>query len=206
MNPLGTVALGLLLVLLDLRIGGFDVLADVVGWVVAASGLARLTELDRRFGGARAAAVASGVLSLADLVQPQRTITTGSTTTTVGGTPDGWLGVVDTCYSVAMVVAAVLLCLALRDRAREHAEPELAMRFGQFAVLHVVLGTVVLVLSVVALSFGTDGRITPQGPAAALTLLFVLVALAIEVWFLLTLSGARTRWWLQPVGSSAGAE
>lgn len=206
MNPLGTVALGLLVVLLDFRIAGFDVLADVVGWVLVVSGLGRLSQLDRRFAGARGAAVLSGLLSLADLVHPQRTTTTGSSTTTAAVSPDGWHGVVVSCYGVAMVVVVVLLCLALRDRAREHVEPELAARFGLFAVLHVLLGSVVLVLSLVALSFGAEGRITPQGPAAALALLFVLVGLAMEAWFIATLAGARTRPWLQPVGSGAGAE
>lgn len=205
MNPLGTVALGLLLALLDVRIGGFDVLADVVGWVLVVIGLGRLVQLDTRFAGARAVAVLSGLLSLADLVHPQRITTTGSSTTTAAVSPDGWHGVVVSCYGVAMVVVAVLLCLALRDRAREHAEPELATRFGLFAVLHVLLGSVVLVLSLVALLLGTEGRITPQGPAAALTLLFVLVGLAMEVWFIAALAGTRTRPWLQQVGSSAPA-
>lgn len=209
MNPLGTVALGLLVVLLDFRIAGFDVLADVVGWVVAVVGLSRLTSIDRRFRAARGVAVVSAVLSLADLVHPQRTTTTGdgpgsmSTSTTATVTPDGLQGLLAGAHGVAMVVTVLLLSLALRDRARQYDEPVLAARFGMFAVVHLMFGVLMLALAVAALLTGTDRSITPQGTAAALTLLFVVAALAFEAWFLVTLAGARTRPWLQPVGSAA---
>ena len=194
MTALGTVALGLALVLLDLRISGFDVVPDVLGWLLAIGGLGRLAPLAARFRTARGWAVGCAVLSLADLVQPQVT-TTGpdGSTTTAAASPDGLLGWVVAGYGVAAVVVAVLVSLAVRDVARRHGDTRLAERFTTFATLHVALGAVLLAGTAVALVTGVEGTLRPQGGAAALTVGFVLAAVAVEVCFLLALASAAGR-------------
>ncbi len=197
MTPVGAVALGLVLALLDLRISGFDVLPDVLGWCVAVSGLSRLTRLDGRFGPALRCALLTAVLSLSDLVRGQVTTTTDTMTTTSDAAPAGLHGWLVTGYGVAGVVVVVLLSLALRDRARLAGDPPLAERFTLFAFLQAGLGVLALLGSVFALLTTDDGSIEPTGGLAALTLAVVVAALAVHVFFLLALRGARERPWLQ---------
>lgn len=70
-GPLRTVAWGLLLVLLDLRVGWFDLLPDVVGWVLVAVGTGRLLADRPGDPGGRLVRLGAGlsaVLALADVV------------------------------------------------------------------------------------------------------------------------------------------
>jgi len=197
MTPLGAVALGLVLALLDLRISGFDLLPDVVGWVVAVNGLSRLSRLDGRFGPALRWALLTAVLSLADVVRTQVTTTTDTMTTTSDAAPAGLHGWLVTAYGLAGVVVVVLLSLALRDRARLVGDGSLAGRFTTFAYLHAGLGVVAVAGSVLALLTTDDGSIEATGGLAALTLVVVVAALAVQVCFLLALRGARERPWLR---------
>ena len=200
MTPIGAVAAGLLLVLLDLRLSGFDVLPDVLGWLVAVRGLGRLVRLDPSFWLTRACAGVASVLSLTDLVHPQRTTTDGvGSTTTAVVPPEGLQAVLSGVGGLVAALTTVLLCLVLRDRARRHGDIPLAERFSLFAFLQGAVGVLLLAAWVLGSAAGTDGTLTPQGPAAAATFVLVLAVIAMEVWFLLTLAGARTRPWLQDV-------
>ncbi|MEU4703566.1 hypothetical protein [Nonomuraea dietziae] len=66
MRPYKSVALGLLIVALDLRLNGFDLLMDVIGWVVVVAALGRVGH--PAFHGARVAAVAAAVVSVTELM------------------------------------------------------------------------------------------------------------------------------------------
>lgn len=67
MRPLVLVALGLVLVALDLRIGGLDLLPDPLGWVVAAVGAGLLRDRHVGFLVAAVACAAGVLLSLPDM-------------------------------------------------------------------------------------------------------------------------------------------
>ena len=68
MTPLGPVSLGLVLVLVDVRGEGVDLVPDLLGWVLVLAGVHRLARLDPRFAAARSAALVSAFLSLPDAV------------------------------------------------------------------------------------------------------------------------------------------
>ncbi|MBG0825274.1 hypothetical protein HS048_31795 [Planomonospora sp. ID91781] len=69
MFPLRTVAAGFLIALFAIRINGFDLLVDVIGWLLVVLGLSRMEKsVDPVFGKARLSAVAASALSLAALV------------------------------------------------------------------------------------------------------------------------------------------
>ncbi|WP_433424789.1 hypothetical protein ACQP1V_18810 [Microtetraspora malaysiensis] len=66
--PLYRIAAGILIASLALRVNGFDLLVDAIGWALVVSGLSRLeTAVDPAFGKARMAALVTLVLSLAEL-------------------------------------------------------------------------------------------------------------------------------------------
>ena len=189
MTPLGAIALGLLVVVLDLRVSGTDLLVDLVGWMVVVTGLTRLALLDRRFSAVRRWAYACVPLSLVDLNHPPATSDeTGVATAPVP--PEDALGEVTSLYGIATTVTVVLLGLALRDRARRHDEPGLAARFHLIAVLQAALG---LLLAGVGLLIAADA----PAPGTAVSVAVVLAALAVQLWFFATLAGARDRPWLQ---------
>jgi hypothetical protein len=208
-TALGAVALGLLLVLADFRLfAGVDVLPDVIGWGLVVTGTGALARSDDRFTWVRNLALLAAVLSLASLWHPVVTITDGggdgfaSTSSTGPVEPVGLHGALVSGHHAVAIVVTVLLSLRIRDRAREHAADAVARQFGLFAVLHAVLGAVVLVASTVAALVSPDDRVTATGGAATLLLALVLGGLAVHVWFIVALAGARQLPWLQP-GSAA---
>lgn len=208
MTPLGRIALGLLLVLLDLRVQGLDVVPDVVGWVLVVLGLSQLVARCPALAPCRAAAVVAGALSLADLVHPTRTTTTGddsSTTTTAAVPPDGLQGLLAFGSMMAALVVVVLLSLRLRDLATADGDGRRARTFGRFAVYQAVAGGTVALVSLVTL-LTTSGSTQVEGSAAGVLALVVLAALLVEAAFLLTLSGARREPWAQRGGGDAVTE
>jgi hypothetical protein len=208
MTPFGLVAFGYVLALLDMRVQGFDVMLDALGWLLVVVGLSRLHRTSPLFARTRVAAVVAGVLSLADLVQPLETVSTGTGTTTRAVQPDGLQGVAVTVYGVAMVVFAVLLSLAVREAARGHADAANERTFTRFAVLHAVLGAAATVALVVGLLVADARSSAPavsapgltttgvEGPAAALLVIAVLGLLALEIWFVVALARLRRLPWL----------
>ncbi len=208
MRPFGLLALGYVLAPLDLRAQGVDVLLDVFGWLLVVLALSRLHEQSTLFVRARVTAVVAGLLSLADLVQPLQTVSNGTGTTSRSVQPDGLQGFAVMVYGVAMVVFTVLLSLAVRERARAHADASTERTFRWFAVLHAVLGAAGIIADVVG-TLVKDARpsapgvsapglstIDVQGPAAVLLVLAVLGVLAFEIWFVVALLRLRNLPWL----------
>jgi hypothetical protein len=190
-TPVGTTALGLALVLLDLRLQGLDVLADPLGWLVVVVGLSRLAAQDRRFAWARWSAVPAGLLSVADLVHPS--VTAEGSTRHVA--PGGLQGLLAEASSLLSLAVAVLLSLAVRDAARRHDDAHLARRFSGFLVWHCVVGGVTFVAGLAGML--VDGReVQVNGAVAGPLVLLVIAVLAVEVWFLVSLARAGQRTWL----------
>ncbi len=200
MTPIGVVVAGLLVELLDLRLGGFDVLPDPVGWVVAASGLCRLGAYGDWFGTAALAAVVTALFALPDMIHPTRVIESdvggAVSTTTKAGPPVGLQGVLVAAYGVATVVAVVLIAVAVASAARDAHEGAEAQRFR---VLAVALAALPGVAAAAAFAL-VDGA--PSGGVAALVLILVLAGLPVHAWFLLALYHRRGAPWLE--GSSEG--
>ena len=200
-TALGAVAAGLLLVLVDLRFGGVDALPDVLGWVLVVLGTRALARTDPRWRVVVLLAVLAAVLSLASLWHPVVTVTVpgtgdGVTTSTTGPVdPGGLHGLLVSAHNAVAVVFSVLLSLRVRDRAREHDDAPVARRFARFALLHAVLGAVVLLASLAAALAGGPDVTDSVG---WLLLAVVLAAVAVQVWFVLALAGVRQLPWLQP--------
>lgn len=198
-TAMGLVALGYLLALVDVRISGVDVVPDVLGWALVVLGLTRLNGRGR-FDRARQAAVITGVLSLADLLHPVITTTTGSAGTgtasvTAAVDPGGLQGLVLLGYVLAETVTSVLLSLALRDLAHGHGDRRTETTFARFARLHVLLGAASV--SFAAISYRTGPR-EVTGPGAVLFGLAVLLVLAFAAWFVVAIYRCRGLPWLGP--------
>lgn len=205
MTPLGRTALGLLLVLLDLRLPGLDVVPDVLGWVLVVGGLGPLVPRCPALAPVRTAAVLAGLLSLADLVHPVVTTADGTSTTSAAVPPEGLQGLLSFGSLVAGLVAVVLLSLRLRDLAATAGDARRAAVLGRFAVYHAVAGGTVVLVGLAALTTSAQGDTDVGGPAALLLVLVVLAALVVEVAFLLTLRGARLEPWALPVDADRTA-
>lgn len=192
MTPLGTTALGLALVLADLRLQGLDVLADPLGWVAAVAGLSRLASRDRFFAWSVGIGIAAGVLSAADVVHP--VVTLDGTSREVD--PSGLQGVMSDLAALLSLVVALLLSLAIRELARRHGDEALSRRFTRFAVFHAAAAAVLALAETAVLLLSGPGPILNGTLLAPLVILLVLVVLAIEVWFLVSLARAGQRTWL----------
>lgn len=145
LRPLSSAATGLLLVLIDVRLEGFDVIPDPIGWVVAALALTSLERLHRGFSVAGLAAWCGLLVSLPD-----------------------WVGVehplISIATALALLVVEVATCTALISTSPERASSAAAIR-RLTVVLSGVLalailaadaepGVGVLALTVAVLGFG----------------------------------------------------
>jgi hypothetical protein len=124
MTPLQKIAMGLVIVVVDADIAGYDGVPDVLGWLLVLLGVRGLPPLPSRgtlLGFAAAAAAVSVALVPRDLVD---------------GLPEyaGW------ALSLPQVAFSFVLCQALADLQRT-ADPRLARRF---AVLRWVFAVVAL--------------------------------------------------------------
>ncbi|WP_377642603.1 hypothetical protein [Oryzobacter terrae] len=177
MRALSLVGVGLLVVFLDLRIEGFDLIADPVGWGLVAAGASRLRERHPAgFDLARYAAVAAAVTSAVEAVL-------------VLGSPGAgaWLSVVVTLLDLAVVVGLCTALAALLDAAgdRRSASARL-IRAGDVA-LTVVMAPL-LAWGAVA---GLDGSMSSyEAAGAGLVFLGVLVVgVALRLWLVVLLFG-----------------
>ena len=165
MPPLGKVVIGFLLVMLDFRIEVFDVLPDVVGWVVVLAGLMPLAGRSRGFGVAALAAGVGLLLGLVALVAVP-----GTALGTLQGLAETVL-VFGTCTGVRALVAD--------PQVRRTAD---LIRWADLAITGV--GT--------ALGL-TVGETTVEGAAVGPLLVLVLAGLGVVVWFLVFLWSNRRR-------------
>ncbi len=190
--------LGLVVVVADLRVEGFDLLVDTVGWVVVLGALAHLARVVPEVRTARAVAVLAAVLSVADLLHPTRTAVedltgdgalTTSTTTVVE--PVGLQGALTAGYAALCVAFLVLLCLALAVAAAREGRAQTATRLRTVAWTTAALQGGAVVLGAVSQLTGTDAP--GAGPElVALALLLAVGGFATAVWVLVTLWGLRT--------------
>ena len=156
MSPLTRFVLGFLVVLLDLRVGGVDLLPDLVGWILVLLGLVPLLRRSGWFQLAAGAAVLELVVSVAELTQPAT------------GLP-ALIDSVATTVLLFAVTSGVIAGVGSQE-VRAAGDP---VRWT-----NLVLGVVSIIL--VAL---VDGGGTLEA-STALIVILVLATLAAVVWFL----------------------
>lgn len=166
MPPLGRITVGYLLVLVDIRINGLDVIPDLAGWAVVLAGVASLLGRSGWFRLAAGAAAVELVTSAVELLQPPPTLAT----------------LVDAVASPAVVFGVCGGVMATVENPTVRATAD-AIRW-----LSLALG--IVDLAVRALS---DGQQDVGGLGALAVVLFVLVALGVMIWFLVFCWRERAR-------------
>jgi hypothetical protein len=155
---LGRISIGYLLVIIDVRIDGLDVIPDVVGWLLALTGLWSLWSRHSWFQVAALGAGAGALLSVPQLFAEPRhlaVLLTGAAETAL---------VFGTCSGV--------LALVLDDDVRRSAQ---WIRWSD-------LGLTLVAAAVTVATGETTTEVS--GGSALLVVLLVVVALSIAVWFL----------------------
>jgi hypothetical protein len=157
MFPLHRVAAGLLIALLALRINGFDLLVDAVGWFLVYLGLSSMqVSVDPAFGKVQVSAVVAGALSLAAIV---------------GLTAEPAVGLL---YTLSANITIWLLASVIIARARTFGDSATASAFN---ILRWILATTAAVNSL-------GGYLSVDLGAVGISLILSLVAL---VWFVVQL-------------------
>jgi len=162
--PLRLIAGGLLMVALDLRVDGVDLVPDVIGLVLVAVGLRRLGAGDPVVVLAVRVSAVAAVLSLADLVR---------------------VPVVSVVYDVAVAIVPVLIANYLAIRAARAVDVP-AER------IWLRLRDVVLILGAATLGLGVLARSGPLAQLLFVALLASVVA--IVVFMVTLLQHARRPW------------
>ena len=155
MSSLQTVAMGLVIVFLDVGSGGWDWVADPFGWVLVLMGLAPVKERLPAYAGVAGSAWAC--LAVSVLTLPPDSVDTIAPTL-------GWL------FSVPTIVFSFLLCDSLADVA----DDALATRFRWLRVVFVLVG----VLPGLVYLGGLDWLTLPAAVAAVLA----NITLVLSVW------------------------
>ena len=155
----GLFVLGFAVVLFDLRMNGFDVVSDPVGWVLVLVALLGLTRRHTGFAVAAASAIAGTFVSLG----------------TVLSEPGAVLGVVEGVVLTGVVfgTCTALIALALSPADRRAADIIRWLDLG------------LTVLSLVALPAAGEGTVHVGGAAGLLVVAAVVAAIVTVVWFLL---------------------
>ncbi|MGI5488231.1 hypothetical protein [Microtetraspora malaysiensis] len=131
--PLYRVAAGFLIASLALRINGFDLLVDAIGWVLVVSGLSRLeTAVDPAFGKARMAALVTLVLSFAELAGLTENI------------------VIGLLYGASKLVTTWLVAAGIITRARAFGDASTASTFDAIRWILTIVSGVALLLGYTA--------------------------------------------------------
>lgn len=208
-RPLRTVGWGLVLVLVDIRVQGFDLLPDVVGWVLVALGTRRFVIATRRFTAGRPltaapalavlAAWLSAVLAGADvLARLAGDVRPGWVANLLG---TGGIALGGELFSVAAVVSAVVV-LALTGVVAQVAggaeDTVSAYRWNRLRFVYLCTALPGLLMTFV-MSFGV-------GSGAALVLSSVLMVVGLVVVVLVTVRCFRDthRPWALAAGSFDG--
>ncbi|MFF4771241.1 hypothetical protein ACFY05_00125 [Microtetraspora fusca] len=127
--PLHRVAAGFLIASLALRINGFDLLIDAVGWGLVVSGLSRLESAsDPAFGKARMAALVTLVLSFAELAGLTGNI------------------VIGLLYGASKLVTTWLVAAGIIARARDFGDVSTASTFDAIRWILTIVSVVALLL------------------------------------------------------------
>lgn len=159
MTSLGMLVAGFLIVIADLRIKGFDLITDPIGWVLALVALAGLTRLHWGFTLAAASSVAGLIVSVGSIQQPT----------------EGLLGTAESIVMTGVVFGTCSAILALSSSARDRRAADV-IRWVDLA----------LTVFVVASSPWTpDEKVDVSGAAAFPLVALVILALGVVIWFLL---------------------
>jgi hypothetical protein len=175
-KPLQSVAMGLVIIAMSARFGGYDALADPVGWVLVVLGVRRLTpELPAR-------GPLLGLATLAGLVSavvwfPQVTSALYDADPSLAWAAD-----------LPQLVFSALLCHVLSERAREAGDPRAARWLATTRTLLVVVG----LLPVLVFGAGMSGLELASYLAAGTVALLL-------IWLLFTYSA---RPWARPDDSA----
>lgn len=141
---------GLVLEIADVRIGGFDILPDIIGCVLILLGLARLRTVNRHFRLSSGAAFVLLLLAIPHIIQLQVTPVSGSQS--LSFVQIAWLSV-----DLAVEMATLYwLCAGIRA----HAEAELDEGLKQSAAnrwnVYFLLGTAALIMMPFSMNIGPD--------------------------------------------------
>jgi hypothetical protein len=150
---------GLLLVIVDVAVNGFDLLPDFIGYIVIASGCGGLLAVSPRFGTARTLSIALVGTSLLEVFAR-------------GNLPPAWtlVGFVLSCSMIWFLLGGLM------DLTMQHQRPDLAEKAAQRRTAYIVLA-----------SLGTLGAMfAPRllGDAPVLVLLLVVIMLVLVVMIL----------------------
>lgn len=198
MRALTLVGWGLLVVLLDLRFDGFDVVMDPVGWAMVVAGLGRLRHRHPGLATARAAAMAAGVVSVVQVVLAL-----------ANPIASAWVSVAEALLDLAVVVP---LCTAVASLLADH-DPRRARTVTTIRTAEIVLTVVLLPVAV------WGAMTTPPGSVESMTtvdagwltvpgIALVLAGLGVRVWLLVLLFQAAPQvdGEERPVAGSEGAQ
>ncbi len=173
----------------DIRLQGFDVLPDVIGYVLMLRGLMLLAPSNRYFKQAARLAPFVAAFSLLDVWQP---IPQGGGLLTVGGlslrTP---LGLALTIAGMALFIFNLILvsriCLGIAEMAERQSQKDLAeaatSRWGEYKSMHILL----VIIWPLAAAFPAIGW---MGPVA-------LLAVGIAVYFSMMGLMRQAQWYLE---------
>jgi hypothetical protein len=152
-SPFGKLFWGFLIVLIDIRINGFDLLVDLAGFILIVIGLGELASRNPMFGRARPYAIVLLVLSALDLF-----------TRTSGGSGLQLFGSVGVAfaYLIALSIVNLLLiyfiCKGIGEMARAAGAVDLAdlsvTRWQFFLFTYVVTTILILIVATSDSSFG----------------------------------------------------
>lgn len=168
------IAWGLGLTLFDLRIGGFDLLPDALGFILILIGLSGLAVLHGGFGLARGAAIVLLIASVAELVgisPPSVSFTTADRTFSLEALS---MAALLTVFTLAMFYG---LCEGCAKIAMKAGRWDLALSFRTAWKLSFVLGAVMLFV----LPYGLNGR---MGLLVGTTILTGLGQLVAGIWMI----------------------
>lgn len=175
-------AAGIVFVGVDLRFGQFDVLPDVLGWVLCAVAAFQVRNAGPWFQLAMVAAAAGVLLSVRGSIRSQA------------------VEVLDSLEIVVQTVVVFAVCSGIIDRLRAQPGPDPAEDRSASTQANLIRWFY-LALSVVSLAFVLSTRSTREsvGTAVPLALLVGMAGLALVAWFLLLLFRLREHPSLQPV-------
>ena len=203
MTPVGGLALGLAIGMLDFRLNGFDVVPDAIGWIVVCVALSRLRGCGAGFGAAALSAGVAGMLSFADLQQARfdtvhddGPLSTVSTTTF--GPPVGVHGVMLALYQLAVALTFALVCRAMARAARAVNDETPERRFTVLSLIFFAETALAAMATVVQ----PVPRDVTDSAAAPFVVLVAIVGFIAAIWTIVELIRVRQRAYL---GADAGS-
>jgi hypothetical protein len=180
MTPLGIVSLGLIFAFVDLRIDGFDLVPDVVGWIICAFGFARLEPRGKRWKQARQLSIVSAAWQALLLVPTIGDIRLGFVELSV-------LGLIEMVLAAAFVAT---MCTAIIEAMSDGPPAPDFKPAGKLREAYLIRA-INLALSGIAILLTVVGAATRTTFAAAELLLIVVPLFATYIWLIALASRLR---------------